>query len=112
VDNFVETIIEVLRGDKTLRQEFGIEGRVAFYDRTNSSSLEDTLEQIHISDAPHPTTNTDRGRGRRKGRGKKGGGNKWHRVRRGLAREGDAIAALISSVFMSWLTSARYQFMR
>ncbi|KAL2846620.1 hypothetical protein BJY01DRAFT_234520 [Aspergillus pseudoustus] len=70
VDNFVEIIIEALRDDKTLRQEFGIKGRVAFYDRTNSSSLDDTLEQMHISDATHQTTNTDRGRGKRKGRGK------------------------------------------
>jgi hypothetical protein len=72
MDNFVKAIIEALRGDKTLQQEFGIKGRVAFYDRINSSSLDDTLEQIHISNAPHPTTNTDRGRGRRKGRGKQG----------------------------------------
>ncbi|PWY66435.1 hypothetical protein BO70DRAFT_172968 [Aspergillus heteromorphus CBS 117.55] len=57
VDNFVEHIIEALRGDDILRQEFGIEGRVAFYDRTDSTSL----------DQP---TSSNRGRGGRKGKGK------------------------------------------
>lgn len=73
VDNFVEKIIEALRGDETLQQEFGIEGRVAFYDRTNSTSLDDSMEQMHLDNAPHQPTNTDRGRGRRKGRGKQMG---------------------------------------
>lgn len=69
VDNFVEKIIEVLRGDETLRQEFGIEGRVAFYDRTNSTSLDDSLQQMHLNDAPHQPTNTNRGRGGRRREG-------------------------------------------
>src|SRR5699024_2029161 len=42
----------------------------------------------------------------------KGRGNKWVKVRQGLAQEGGAIAVLTSSVFTSWLTSARYQYMR
>ncbi|OJZ79982.1 hypothetical protein ASPFODRAFT_116313, partial [Aspergillus luchuensis CBS 106.47] len=33
VDNFVEKVIEVLRDDEPLRDEFGIQGRVTFYDR-------------------------------------------------------------------------------
>jgi hypothetical protein len=68
VDNFVEKIIEALRGDETLQQEFGIEGRVAFYDRTNSTSLDDSLEQMHLDNAPHQPTNTDGGRGKSMGR--------------------------------------------
>ncbi|OJZ80079.1 hypothetical protein ASPFODRAFT_108914, partial [Aspergillus luchuensis CBS 106.47] len=32
VDNFVEKVIEVLRDDEPLRDEFGIQGRVTFYD--------------------------------------------------------------------------------
>ncbi|KAL4941663.1 hypothetical protein BDV06DRAFT_193960 [Aspergillus oleicola] len=61
VDNFVEQVIEALRGDENLRQEFGIEGRVAFYDRANSTSL---------TDAPHQSTNSNRGRGGSKGKGR------------------------------------------
>ncbi|KAL2836334.1 hypothetical protein BJX68DRAFT_250762 [Aspergillus pseudodeflectus] len=73
VDNFVEKIIEALQDDETLRREFGIEGRVAFYDRANSTSLDDSLEQMHLNDAPdapHQPPNTNRGRGGRKGMGK------------------------------------------
>ncbi|EYE92094.1 uncharacterized protein EURHEDRAFT_427722, partial [Aspergillus ruber CBS 135680] len=71
VDNFVEKIVEALRGDETLQREFGIEGRVAFYDRTNSTSLDDNLE-MHLDDAPRQP-NTSRGRGRRKGKVKQMG---------------------------------------
>lgn len=70
MDNFVEKIIEALRGDETLKQEFGIEGRVAFYDRTNSTSLDDSMEQMRLDDASHQPTNTDRGTGGRKGKTK------------------------------------------
>jgi hypothetical protein len=73
VDNFVEKIIEALRDDETLRREFGIEGRVAFYDRANSTSLDDSLEQMHLNDAPdapQQPPNTHRGKGGRKGKGK------------------------------------------
>lgn len=46
VDNFIEMIIEALRGDETLRYKFGIDGRVAFYDRAKlaETSLENSLE--------------------------------------------------------------------
>jgi hypothetical protein len=67
VDNFVEKIIDALQ------DEFGIEGRVAFYDRANSTLLDDSLEQMHLNDAPdapHQPPNTNRGRGGRKGIGK------------------------------------------
>ncbi|KAL4888051.1 hypothetical protein BDV59DRAFT_189431 [Aspergillus ambiguus] len=63
VDNFVEKIIEAIRGDETLQEEFGIEGRVAFYDRTTSTSLDESLEQMHL---------TERGRGGRRGRKDRG----------------------------------------
>ena len=42
----------------------------------------------------------------------KEGGDRWHKVRRWHIQDGDAIAGLISSVFTSCLTGARYQFMR
>ncbi|KAI2886034.1 hypothetical protein CBS63078_11076 [Aspergillus niger] len=35
VDNLVEKIINALRDDELLRHEFGIQGRVTFYDRAN-----------------------------------------------------------------------------
>ncbi|RHZ44725.1 uncharacterized protein CDV56_101514 [Aspergillus thermomutatus] len=91
VDNFVEKIIEALQDDETLRREFGIEGRVAFYDRANSASLNDSLEQMHLNDehdAPDQPPNTNRGRGRRKGRGEQVAQNQkiarsgWRRNRR------------------------------
>ncbi len=46
VDNFVENVIQALRDDELLRHEFGIRGRVTFYDRANPSetSLENSLE--------------------------------------------------------------------
>ncbi|KAJ5306246.1 hypothetical protein N7508_005261 [Penicillium antarcticum] len=50
VDNFVEIVIEALRDDELLRHEFGIQGRVTFYDRANLSetSLENSLEQMNL----------------------------------------------------------------
>lgn len=71
VDNPVEMIIEALRGDEFLRREFNIEGRVAFYDRANPSetTLENSLEQMHLEDASQRPTNTAQGRGERRGRG-------------------------------------------
>ncbi|OGM47953.1 hypothetical protein ABOM_002661 [Aspergillus bombycis] len=73
VDNFVGEIIEALQDDETSRREFGIEGRVAFYDRTNSTLLDDSLEQMRLNDAPdapHQPPNTNRREGGRKRRGK------------------------------------------
>lgn len=72
VDNFVEMIIEALQGDEALRHEFDIEGQVVFYDRANpaESSLENSLEQMHLEEAPQRPMNTGRGRGAREGRGK------------------------------------------
>jgi hypothetical protein len=48
VDNFVEMVIKALQDDECLRQEFGIQGRVTFYDRSNPSetSLENCLNDI------------------------------------------------------------------
>ncbi|KAI2937975.1 hypothetical protein CBS147321_7505 [Aspergillus niger] len=73
VDNFVEKVIEVLRDDGPLRDEFGIQGRVTFYDRANPSetSLENSLEQMNLEDArtPQRPANPRRGRGRGRGRG-------------------------------------------
>lgn len=73
VDNFVEKVIQVLRDDKPLRQEFGIKGRVTFYDRANPSetSLENSLEQMSLQEPRIPQRPTNirhgRGRGRRRG---------------------------------------------
>ncbi|GCB24386.1 hypothetical protein AAWM_07271 [Aspergillus awamori] len=73
VDNFVDKVIEVLRDDEPLRDEFGIQGRVTFYDRANPSetSLENSLEQMNLEDArtPQRPANTTRGRGQGRGRG-------------------------------------------
>jgi hypothetical protein len=73
VDNFVEKVIKALRDDELLRHEFGIEGRVAFYDRANISetSLENSLDQLNLLDArtPQRPANTRHGRGRGRGRG-------------------------------------------
>ncbi|KAI3048182.1 hypothetical protein CBS147353_11721 [Aspergillus niger] len=73
VDNFVEKVIEVLRDDGPLRDEFGIQGRVTFYDRANPSetSLENSLEQMNLEDArtPQRPANPRLGRGRGRGRG-------------------------------------------
>ncbi|KAI2886130.1 hypothetical protein CBS63078_11031 [Aspergillus niger] len=73
VDNFVEKVIEVLRDDEPLRDEFGIQGRVSFYDRANplETSLENSLDQMNPEDAqtPQRPANTRRGRSRGRGRG-------------------------------------------
>ncbi|GKZ98622.1 hypothetical protein AnigIFM59636_004604 [Aspergillus niger] len=67
VDNFVEKVIEVLRDDEPLRDEFGIQGRVSFYDRANplETSLENSLDQMNLEDVqtPQRPANTRRGRG-------------------------------------------------
>jgi hypothetical protein len=73
VDNFVEKVVNVLRDDEPLRREFGIQGRVTFYDRANPSetSLKNSLEQMNIQDAQTPqrpaNTRHRRGRGRERG---------------------------------------------
>ncbi|CAG7940291.1 unnamed protein product [Penicillium salamii] len=73
VDNFVEKIINTLRDDDALCHEFGIQGRVTFYDRANSSEnfLENSLGQMSLQDpqTPQRPANTRRGRGRGKARG-------------------------------------------
>ncbi|KAJ5695363.1 hypothetical protein N7455_001733 [Penicillium solitum] len=73
VDNFVEKIINTLRDDDALCHEFGIQGRVTFYDRANPSEnlLENNLGQMSLQDTqtPQRPANTRRGRGR----GKAGG---------------------------------------
>ncbi|KAJ6117952.1 hypothetical protein N7523_005703 [Penicillium sp. IBT 18751x] len=73
VDNFVEKIIKALRDDEPLRHEFGIKGRVAFYDRANPSetSLENSLDQLNLQDArtPQRPANTKHRRGRGTARG-------------------------------------------
>lgn len=52
-------IIEELRGDETLRQELGTQGRATFYDRANPAEtpLENSLEQMNLQDErpPHDT---------------------------------------------------------
>ncbi|KAJ6038268.1 uncharacterized protein N7446_005078 [Penicillium canescens] len=72
VDNFVEMVIEKLRDDETLRHEFGIQGRVAFYDRANPAepSLENSLEQMNLQDVrPQRPPNMRHRKSRGKGRG-------------------------------------------
>jgi hypothetical protein len=73
VDNFVEMVIETLRDDETLRHEFGIQGRVAFYDRANPAEplLENNLEQMNLQDvrSPQRLPNNRQGKGRGSGRG-------------------------------------------
>ncbi|KZN87656.1 hypothetical protein EN45_062160 [Penicillium chrysogenum] len=73
VDNFVENVIKALRDDEPLRHEFGIQGRVTFYDRANpsESSLENSLEKMNLQDArtPQRPANTRHRRGRGRGRG-------------------------------------------
>ncbi|KAJ9488434.1 hypothetical protein VN97_g4848 [Penicillium thymicola] len=53
VDNFVEKVIEALRDDETLGREFGIQGRVIFYDRPETS-LENSMEQMTLQNARSP----------------------------------------------------------
>ncbi|KAI2734239.1 hypothetical protein DTO013E5_10111 [Penicillium roqueforti] len=73
VDNFVEMAIKALQDDECLRQEFGIQGRVTFYDRSNPSEtlLENSLEHMNLQDArtPQRPANARHGRGRGRGRG-------------------------------------------
>ncbi|KAJ5267417.1 hypothetical protein N7478_010225 [Penicillium angulare] len=63
VDNFVEKVIEALRDDETLRHEFGIQGRVTFYDRAETP-LEKSMEQMTLQDTrpPQRIANTRNGR--------------------------------------------------
>ncbi|KAJ5993386.1 hypothetical protein N7451_009110 [Penicillium sp. IBT 35674x] len=90
VDNFVEKIVNALRDDEHLRHEFGIQGRVTFYDRANPSetSLENSLEQLNFQGArtPQQPANKRQDRGTRKGRGaaqgQKRGGASRRRNRR------------------------------
>ncbi|KAJ6141198.1 hypothetical protein N7470_010094 [Penicillium chermesinum] len=71
VDNFVEKVVNALRDDETLRREFGIQGRVTFYDRANPSetSLENSLEQMNLQDTRTPQRAAITKHGRRRGRG-------------------------------------------
>lgn len=64
-------IIDALRGDENLWHEFGIQGRVAFYDRANpaETSLENSLEQMHLQDA-RSNTGCERAKGRGRGAAK------------------------------------------
>jgi hypothetical protein len=56
VDNFVEKIIEALRDNDTLRHEFGIQGRVTFYDRAETSLS--SVEQMSLQNARHTRRNS------------------------------------------------------
>ncbi|KAJ5751255.1 hypothetical protein N7533_008283 [Penicillium manginii] len=73
VDNFVEKVINTLRDDEALCHEFGIQGRVTFYDRANPSEnlLENSLGQMSLQDTqtPQRPANTRHGRGRGRARG-------------------------------------------
>ncbi|KAJ5642593.1 hypothetical protein N7490_006593 [Penicillium lividum] len=62
VDNFVEKVVNALRDDEHLQHEFGIQGRVTFYDRANPSetSLENSLEQLNFHDARTPQNSSDK----------------------------------------------------
>ena len=86
VDNFVEMVIEKLRDDETLRHEFGIQGRVAFYDRANPAEtlLEGSLEQMNLQDvrSAQRLPNTRHGKGRGTGRGTAKGQKKVGTARR------------------------------
>lgn len=73
VDNFVELVIEALRDDTNLKEDFGIHGRVTFYDRATpaETSLENSFDQMDLRNpaAPRQTASTrqKRSRGNRKG---------------------------------------------
>ena len=86
VDNFVEMAINRLRDNDALRPEFGIQGRVAFYDRANpaETSLEDSLEQMNLQNAPplQQLANVRRGKGKGKGKGAARSHKKIHTTRR------------------------------
>ncbi|CRL19518.1 unnamed protein product [Penicillium camemberti] len=76
--------------DETLRQELGIQGRVAFYDRANPAAtlLENGLEQMDPQDVRPPQRLPDtrhrKGRGKGKGasQGQKRAGTTRRRNRR------------------------------
>lgn len=79
LDNFVEKVINTLRDDEALGHEFGIQGRVTFYDRATPSEtlLENSLEQMNLQGRGHPKgrrtlgmeeTKEERGEQRRGGR--------------------------------------------
>ena len=86
VDNFVEMAVNALRDNDALRPEFGIQGRVAFYDRASpaEASLEDSLEQMNLQNAPshQQLANIGRGKGGGKGRGAVRSHKKIHTMRR------------------------------
>ena len=86
VDNFVEKVIKALRDDDPLRQEFGIQGRVAFYDRANPSetSLENSLERTNLHDVrtSRRPADTKHGRGRGAAQRQKRDGTARRRNRR------------------------------
>ncbi|KAJ5111766.1 hypothetical protein NUU61_001396 [Penicillium alfredii] len=90
VDNFVEKVIHPLRDDGALRHEFGIQGRVTFYDRVNPSEtlLESSLGQMNLRDTRTPqrpaNTRPRRARGRARGaaQGQKREGTARRRNRR------------------------------
>ncbi|KAJ5238281.1 hypothetical protein N7468_002900 [Penicillium chermesinum] len=106
VDNFVEKVVNALRDDETLRREFGIQGRVTFYDRANPSetSLENSLEQMNFQDTRTPQRPAITKHGRRRGRGVE-----RRRDRGGMAPCEDAIGALTSSACALWLMNDKYQ---
>ncbi|KKK17251.1 hypothetical protein ARAM_001828 [Aspergillus rambellii] len=85
VDNFVEQVIDALREDETLRREFGIQGRVSFYDHATpeEASLENSLEQMNIQKARAPQRLAVTRRGKGRGRG---GGTAQRETRAGTAR--------------------------
>nr|QOD95030.1 HhpR [Paecilomyces variotii] len=72
VDNFVEKVIKALRDDEHLRHEFGIQGRVTFYDRANPSgtSMENSLEQMNLQDTQTPQEQAKNRHGKSRGRGR------------------------------------------
>lgn len=55
VDTFFEEIVEQLRNDDTLRQDFGIQGQVMFYDRLDraEASPENSLGQMRLENTSH-----------------------------------------------------------
>ncbi|EEQ85491.1 uncharacterized protein BDCG_08760 [Blastomyces dermatitidis ER-3] len=89
VDNFVEKVINALRDDEPLRHEFGIQGRVTFYDRANPSEtlLENSLEQMNLQDARTPQRPANTRHGGCRGGGRGGGRGAAQRQKRdGTAR--------------------------
>lgn len=78
--------IKALRDDDALRHEFGIQGRVTFYDRANpaETSLENSLKQMNLQNAPslQQLANVRRGKGRGKGNGTAQSHKRIHTTRR------------------------------